>query len=123
MKARDYLMDANGARVVRNGDFVLAADAEAVPQGIRTRVRMFRGDYWLDEAIGLPWLQSIFRRGSNPLVNGEYVRAATAATPDVLSAKGGTFVLGTNRNATARCSVVTAYSTIPQQTTVSLVSP
>lgn len=43
----------------------IATDADAVRQGILTRLRLFRGEWYLDTNAGVPWFESAFLAGSN----------------------------------------------------------
>jgi hypothetical protein len=125
MPVRDFKLDEAGDRVAVRGDWALsgstptmsvseakAADLEAVAQGIRTRVRMFLGEYWLDESIGVDWLGQILIKNPNELVVRELIRRAIADTPDVIDVVGGRLEPLGNREYTIRYKVRTVYGVI-----------
>jgi hypothetical protein len=66
---RDFKSDSSGEWVVEDGDFATVADADAVPQGIRIRVGMFLGECYLDESIGVDYIDSVFIKNADQLVN------------------------------------------------------
>lgn len=113
MAVRDFLMDENGDLAVRNGDFATVSDAAAVNQGIKIRTRMFLGEYWLDESIGVPWFQEILIKNADPLVVRELIREAIASTPDVVAVIGAQLQQLPNRAAQIGYRVQTAFSTNP----------
>lgn len=43
----------------RNG-VAIASDADAVVQGVKTRLLLFRGEWWLDTSAGTPWFETVF---------------------------------------------------------------
>ena len=48
-----------------NGDYSigsLISDAEYVSQSILTRLKMFKGEWFLDTEAGVPWFQDILKR-------------------------------------------------------------
>lgn len=92
MAVRDFKSDADGEWVVEDGDFATVADAEAVPQGIRIRVGMFLGECYLDESIGVDYIDSIFVKNPDPLLVRSLLEAAIARTPDVTNVVGAALV-------------------------------
>ena len=117
MPVRDFFLDANGRLAVVAGDFALvggATDAEhidAVKQGIRIRVLLFLGEYYLDESEGVDYLGQILIRNANPLVVRELLRQAIASTPDVTEVVGAELLVdAATREASISYEVLTAYS-------------
>lgn len=112
---RDFRLDANGDLAVVNGDFGVIAGEEAVPQGIKTRTRMFLGESFLDETVGVDYLGQILSvKNPDPLVVNELLRAPIAATPDVTLVVDNQFDLnGLNRTLDVAYKVFTIYSTQP----------
>lgn len=106
---RDLALDEDGDIAVVNGDFATVADLEAVPQGIAIRVRFFFGECWLDESIGVMWLEKILGvKGADPLLVRELIREAIADTPDVTDTASSDLV---NDAATRRGRVAYAAAT------------
>jgi len=110
---RDFLMDANGDLAAVGGDFATVAGAEAVPQGIKVRVRSFLGEIYLDEAQGIDYLGTVLEKGTDPLVARELVAEAIVDTPDVTSVVGAEIVVDAARQATVNYQATTIYSEVP----------
>jgi hypothetical protein len=89
---RDFASNEDGEWIVFNGDFVKAAGANAVPQGIRIRVGMFLGECYLDEGVGVPYLEDILIKNPDPLVVRADIQEAIANTPDVTNVVGAQLV-------------------------------
>ena len=52
-------IDNNGDYVFGNGQYDFLVDVEAVPQAIKTKIRLFQGEWWEDLSEGLPFYQDI----------------------------------------------------------------
>lgn len=110
---RDYLLDSDGNRVLERGDQAFASGAQAVKQGIECRVRMFLGEYWMDQSVGVPWIQSVLIRNPNVLLVKSEIAKAIVATPDVSSAVSTAFSQDTAaRTASATFEAASIYGTI-----------
>lgn len=48
----------NDGDIVTSG-VVWATDAEAVAQTVKTRLRLFLGEYFRDNTVGVPWLSQV----------------------------------------------------------------
>lgn len=113
-QVRDFLLDDDGNLAVVNGDFATISDADAVLQGIKIRLRLFAGEYWLDEAEGVPWIDQILVKNPDPLVVRELLRQAIAATPDVLEVTSTALEIDdATRAASISFAVTTIYSPDP----------
>lgn len=85
-RVRDLYTDpVVGALVVANGDLVLCADQVAVNQGVRFRIGFFLGEWFLDESIGLPYIDRILIKNPNLAEITDYFRTAILNTPDMVS--------------------------------------
>ncbi len=126
MPIRDFLLNTTtGKLAVVNGDFATvggASDAEnlaAVGQAIKVRVRMFLGEVWLDESIGVDWLGQILVKNPNPVVVRELIRRAIAETPDVLSVTAANLELdASTRAGSITYRVATTFGTATGEVTV-----
>jgi hypothetical protein len=57
---RDWLIDPDTREyVLRNGDYVLARDAEAIRQDVDMHLNFVLGEHFLDEEAGVPFLERI----------------------------------------------------------------
>lgn len=52
----DIMQDESGV-ILRNGDLVLDGGIDGIAQQAEIRVGTNRGEWWLDETQGLPWLR------------------------------------------------------------------
>ncbi len=128
MPVRDLALDpVTGDLAVRHGDFQLAgstpdmdavvaraADQAAVAQGAGCRVKLQLGEDWLDETLGVPWVDQILIKNPNPAVVTELLRVAIAATPDVLVVTSAALVISPDRSAQVAYQMLTAYSQSPE---------
>jgi hypothetical protein len=70
---RDYLLES-GDLVIRNGDFVFVGEGAATRQRLEQKLRLWRGEYWLDTSKGFPWLQEILGERPTPEVVTSIIR-------------------------------------------------
>jgi hypothetical protein len=110
---RDFSSTSDGEWTVANGDFSTVADADAVPQGIRIRVGMFLGECYLDESVGVDYVDSILVKGADPLVVRALLSTAIADTPDVTNVVGAQLVDDGDRQSSIVYQVDTTYSDEP----------
>lgn len=79
----DLLLDANDELVIVNGDWQLAADAVAIKQGLRIRLRFFAGEWFLDLEVGIDYWNLVLVKNPSLVVVREVFRRALAAAPGV----------------------------------------
>lgn len=64
---RDLLIDPNTLElVIVNGDLALVSDINAIAQEIGIALRLFLGEWFLDETEGTPWFQQILGKHRKP---------------------------------------------------------
>lgn len=111
---RDFLLSDDDGLAVVNGDFATVSGQDAVAQAITIRLRMFLGEVWLDESIGVPWIQEILGKNRDPVRVRQILSDEIAKIPDVLEVVGTDLVLDPQTRAfTVSYSVRTIYSTTP----------
>jgi hypothetical protein len=110
---RDFMGTDSGEWVTQNGDFLTVAGADAVPQGIRIRLRLFEGECYLDESKGVPYIDQIFVKNADALVVRALLQDAIAGTPDVVNVVGAQLITDADRNASIDYVVDTVYSEQP----------
>ena len=113
MAVRDFKSTSTGGWAVEDGDFATVADAEAVPQGIRIRVGMFLGECYLDESVGVDYVDSIFVKNPDPLLVRSLLEAAISGTPDVTNVVGAQLVKVDSRDYAISYAADTIYSDEP----------
>ncbi len=63
--------------IFENGDFVLTrTESESLTQRLKVKLLTFQGEWFLDGGLGIPYFQSIFRKGvSKATVDSIFLRA------------------------------------------------
>lgn len=100
--AYDLLLDTTtGDLAMAYGDLVISSGTDAVLQAIRQRLNFFKGEWFADESIGMPWFQSILVKGADLTAIRELFRKEILATPGVASVTTITIdYVGTTRTMT-----------------------
>ena len=78
----DLRLDADGD-LVFDHDLHWTEGIEAVAQGIRIRLLMFRGEWFLDLDHGVPWLQELLGKRYDEATARTAMREAIVAAPGV----------------------------------------
>lgn len=79
------------ARIAPTGDLDLAGgrrfvrDRDYIAQKIRQRLLFFRGEWYKDTTLGVPWIQQVFVKNPSLEVIRGLVRTAILAVPGVTS--------------------------------------
>jgi hypothetical protein len=83
--ARDLKIDPlTGDLAVESGDLAQVTGIDAILQSLRTRLGFFLGEWFLDEAQGIPYFESILVKNPNFPAVRELLRRALLETPGVL---------------------------------------
>ena len=90
---RDFKMKAGGGWAVENGDFAVVAGAEAVGQGIEIRTSVILGEVYLNNSLGVNYLDVILVKNPDPLEVRAEIARAILDTPDVTEAVGAEVIL------------------------------
>jgi hypothetical protein len=56
---------------------------DAIAQRVRTRLQFFRGEWFLDQRLGVPWFQVILGAKGGEQVAAQILRAVIEGTPGV----------------------------------------
>lgn len=115
---RDFGVDANGDMAFANGDRVTVAGEDAVKQGISIRVKMYRGEVFCDQDIGIDYVNAVLIKNPDPLVVREMIKSEIASVPDVTAVTGAQLVVDSSRNGTISFTYRDVYSTSPIDDTV-----
>ena len=103
--------ETNDLFVRDNGNLAIVTGAEAVGQHVRQRLKTFRGEWFLDTTVGVPWLQEIFGNAYDPALAESVVKAEILDTLGVSRIDG--FSVGFNRTTRGliidRVEVLTTY--------------
>lgn len=75
-------LDENGDIVTRGAGFITGQ--EEIEQTIRTRLRLFLGEYFRDITDGTPWFEQILGKGTSISAREAALRNRIARTPGVI---------------------------------------
>jgi hypothetical protein len=81
----DIKLDTDGDLAIEDGDVAWLDGADAVAQHIRCRLRMFKGEWFLNEDEGVPWFDEIFEKGVEDGRVVAILRKVILGTPGVTS--------------------------------------
>lgn len=101
-------LDENGDIVTQGVIFITGQ--QEIEQTIRTRLRLFLGEYFRDITDGTPWFEQILGKGTSQSAREAALRNRIARTPGVirLTSFSTDFDLST-RKLTVTASVLTAF--------------
>ncbi|KKY64134.1 hypothetical protein [Klebsiella aerogenes] len=54
----DLMQDNNGV-IITGGDLIIDGGVDGIAQQCEIRVGMNKGEWWLDESIGIPWFYGV----------------------------------------------------------------
>lgn len=75
---------ANGDIVIADNQFSFVTGVDEVVQLLRHRLRTFLGEWFLDNTIGVPYFQDIFKKRPNPIAIEAGLKNEILSTPGVL---------------------------------------
>ena len=84
---QDFLQIGNRL-AIQNGDFVLTTDNTAVAQRVKRMLLLFKGEYWLNLDLGVPYYEGILgKKNSLETVQSLFINAikSVAGVKEVLS--------------------------------------
>lgn len=85
MTTRGLKIDPATSDIVHDGHHLqTVADLDAVAQSLRTRLSLFQGEVFWDEAAGTPYFQTILGKQAPLIAVREAFRQVIAGTPGVL---------------------------------------
>lgn len=67
------------------GNLAMVRDAEAVGQHVRQRLMAYRGEWFLDKTVGVPWLTDVLGRGYDAALAEAVIKAEVLGTDGVTS--------------------------------------
>lgn len=80
----DIKLNTAGDVDVSEPDLQLTSGIEAIDQHLKQRLRMFLGEWFLDNRIGLPYFQHILKKNPDPIVIDSVYKRQILTTPGVL---------------------------------------
>lgn len=82
----DIMQDESGV-ILQNGDLVLDGGIDGIAQQAEIRVGTNRGEWWLDETQGLPWLPGIMASRLPVSIVSNMINAEARRTSGVTDAR------------------------------------
>lgn len=117
---RDFALDSDGDMAVANGDRTTVAGAAAVAQAVKIKVRIFLGEIFLNQALGVDYLNKILIKNPDPNVVRDEIRARLVSIADVTEVIGAQLIQNPDRSASISYQIRTAYSATPVTDSVSV---
>lgn len=111
MSIKYRMLDADGDYVFGNNAQNFLSDTDAVTQAVKTRLKLFQGEWWENKNEGLPLFQSILGQSGSP----ENIKSADLLIKDIIAntqdvtdivSFSSTYV---NRNYSFSCTIETKY--------------
>ena len=84
----DLLLDSDGDLDITGGNLTLTSGIDAVVQRLRLSLRFFRGEWFLDRRVGVPYFERILVKGPNIPAITTLFRDAVLADPEVTEVLG-----------------------------------
>lgn len=80
----DLLLDSTGdIDIDSNFNLRIVDGIDAIIQHLKLRLQFFRGEWFLDTRIGMPWFEEVLRKAPDLSVVQSLVREAITTTPGV----------------------------------------
>lgn len=70
---------------IASNDLALVVDTEALAQRLKTKLQTFKGEWFLDTDFGVPYYQSIFRKGITKDIVDSIIKREIRNVPGVKS--------------------------------------
>jgi hypothetical protein len=117
---RDFALDADGDMATVGGDRVLVGGIDAVAQAVKITLQLFLGEIFLNQAIGIDYINQILIKNPDPIIVRALIRDRLLAIPDVTDVVGANLVVDSNRSGSIAYQIRTVYSQIPISDTVTV---
>lgn len=79
-----FQLDDNGDLQVIRNQITLTEGAEAVRQHLQCKLRLFRGEWFLDTTAGVPWFQEVLQKQPSFVVVQQVLKDTILSTPGVI---------------------------------------
>lgn len=80
---RDIALDDNGDFLIENGDIQLIGDDAGIVQAVTIALKFTLGEWFLNEAVGIPNFQSVFVKNPDPTLLTSVFTDAILAVPGI----------------------------------------
>ena len=103
--------NADGELIFTNGTFETVTDREAIAQNIRSNIRTWKGEYFLNNLLGVDYIRG-FQKGQDSFLRIS-IKQAILETVGVTDISNFEWSLSSDRMITISCNVQTLEGTIP----------
>jgi hypothetical protein len=103
--------NADGELIFTNGTFETVTDREAIAQNIRSNIRTWKGEYFLNNLLGVDYIRG-FQKGQDSFLRIS-IKQAILETVGVTDIEDFEYELSSDRTLTISCNVQTLEGTIP----------
>ncbi len=79
----DFKLDENGDIAIENNTFVIIDGDEAIVQHLKFRLQFFKGEFFLNTKLGIPYYQDIFVKNANLVLIRNIFREGILETPGI----------------------------------------
>lgn len=79
----DIKLDSDGDILLEETDLVLTTGQEAIQQHSAQRLRTFVGEWFLNNTIGVPYFQQIFKKQPDPVIVDSVLKKEIIETPGI----------------------------------------
>lgn len=80
----DIKLNTDGDVDISQPDLQLTTGTNAIDQHLKQRLKMFLGEWFLDNRIGLPYFQHILKKNPDPIVIDSVYKRQILTTPGIL---------------------------------------
>jgi hypothetical protein len=67
-----------------NGDLAMDSATDGIDQFLKRRLKTFLAEWFLDETVGIPYLDDVFVKNPNPVVMAAVFKKEILETPGVI---------------------------------------
>ena len=77
-------IDSTNDVVIENNDLKLITGVDGVAQVLRQRLRVFRGEWFLDTREGLPYFEEVLKKNPNPVTVDSLFKNEILNSPGII---------------------------------------
>lgn len=77
-------IDSTNDIIIENNDLKLITGVEEVAQVLRQRLRVFRGEWFLDTRQGLPYYEEVLKKNPNPVTVDSLFKNEILNSPGII---------------------------------------
>lgn len=79
----NLLLDSTGDLDLSTGNLALVTGPDEIAQKLKVRYRFFLGEWFLDQRLGVPYIQTIFEKGTSEVLIRNKLQKVAITCPGV----------------------------------------